>query len=93
MGIPGLIKSYGTVAKYAIESSIIEPWVLKKEMSITYQYEIQNKVEHLFKEFVIKIINSKFGSDIKIKFEVENSKIDVFVKKLVNISNGFIKYT
>ena len=93
LGISGLINAYGTVAKYAIENSIIEPWVLKKEMSITYQYEIQNKVEHIFKEFGIIIINSKFGSDIKIKLEVENSKIDMFIEKLVNISNGSIKYT
>jgi uncharacterized YigZ family protein len=93
LGISGLINAYGTVAKYAIENSIIEPWVLKKEMSIIYQYEIQNKVEHIFKEFGIIIINSKFGSDIKIKLEVENSKIDMFIKKLVNISNGSIKYT
>ena len=93
LGISGLINAYGTVAKYAIENSIIEPWVLKKELLITYQYEIQNKVEHIFKEFGIIIINSKFGSDIKIKLEVENSKIDMFIKKLVNISNGSIKYT
>ena len=66
---------------------------MKKEMLITYQYEIQNKIEHIFKEFGIIIINSKFGSDIKIKLKVENSKIDMFIKKLVNISNGSIKYT
>mgnify|MGYP001256067422 CR=1 FL=1 len=91
LGISGLISAYGISAQSSLENSSIIPFILKKEMTITYQYAIQNKIDYIFKEFKINILKSEFGIDIKIKFEIEESKADRLIKKLVNVTNDSIK--
>jgi uncharacterized YigZ family protein len=91
LGISGLINAYGTAARLVLENNSIIPMVLTKKMSITYQYEIQNKVEYILQKYEIIIIKTEFGSSIIAELEVENAKINILIETLISVSNGLVK--
>ena len=90
LGIPGLIHAYGKAVELALEKAVIKKWALLEQISFSYNYDLQKKVDAILQKFEVNIINADFGESIKMDIEVEVVKMDVLSQQLGEISNGKI---
>jgi len=91
LGIPGLIDAYSSAALLSIDDVKKSRWEEKEIISFDYSYEQKKIVESLIKEFSPEIIKHDFSDKIHIEISVQSKKVDLFRKKLRELSSGKIK--
>lgn len=76
LGVPGLIKAYGTAAEEAIKLANIEERIVKLQLKVKFSYNEMNKVMTFLKKINAVITHKIFESICEINFTVpiENSE-------------------
>ena len=86
LGIPGLIHAYGTSAEDAIKNAKLKPWFEKKQLLITYPYELEGVMKSILKKNQVEVINKDFGEKIKIQLEIDTESADEFIDSIREVS-------
>ncbi len=76
LGVGGLIQAYKTAAAEAISSGEIITEIVKKQMTLTFDYLAMNDVMRLIKEEELEILNQNFDNQCQIILVVRASKFD-----------------
>ncbi|MCK9219095.1 MAG: YigZ family protein [Bacteroidales bacterium] len=89
LGIPGLIHSYRTAAKEAIEHACIVEKTLMVKIQICFGYLAMNEVMHIIKEEECQIINRQSDESCTLEVMVRKSSVIRFqtrIQRLKDIS-------
>ena len=73
LGIPGLIRSYKTAAKNAIENNTILEKNIKEIYQVYFNYTEMNNVMQIIKKFQLKIIQKTLLEECNIIFSVRKN--------------------
>ena len=94
LGTGGLVKAYGNGAKGVLaaadEAGLFEELVAKKDFTFTTDYSLYKLVKNNMELFHISNLTEDFGTEIKITGKIHESEYQVFISKLLDISNGKI---
>ena len=94
LGTGGLVKAYGNGAKGVLaaadEAGLFEELVAKKDFTFTTDYSLYKLIKNNMEAFHISGLTEDFGTEITIQGEIHKSEYQVFISKLLDISNGRI---
>ena len=94
LGTGGLVKAYGNGAKGVLaaadEAELFEELVAKKSFTFTTDYSLYKLIKNNMELFHISGLTEDFGTEITIQGEIHESEYQVFISKLLDISNGRI---
>ena len=94
LGTGGLVKAYGNGAKGVLaaadEAGLFEELVAKKNFTFTTDYSLYKLIKNNMELFLISNLTEDFGTEITIQGEIHESEYQVFISKLLDISNGRI---
>ena len=94
LGTGGLVKAYGNGAKGVLAAAdaagLFEELVEKKSFTFTTDYSLYKLIKNNMELFHISNLTEDFGTEIKISGEIHESEYQVFISKLLDISNGKI---
>ncbi len=94
LGTGGLVKAYGNGAKGVIAAAdaagLFEELVAKKAFTFTTDYSLYKLIKNNMELFHISGLNEDFGTEIKITGEIHENEYQLFISKLLDISNGKI---
>ena len=94
LGTGGLVKAYGNGAKGVLaaadEAGLFEELVAKKDFTFSTDYSLYKLVKNNMELFHISDLAEDFGTEIKITGQIHESEYQVFISKLLDISNGKI---
>ena len=95
LGTGGLVKAYGNGAKGVLaaadEAGLFEELVAKKDFTFTADYSLYKLIKNNMEIFHISNLTEDFSTEIKITGQIHESEYQVFISKLLDISNGRIK--
>ena len=95
LGTGGLVKAYGNGAKGVLaaadEAGLFEELVVKKDFTFTTDYSLYKLIKNNMEAFHISGLTEDFGTEITIQGEIHESEYQVFISKLLDISNGRIQ--
>ena len=94
LGTGGLVKAYGNGAKGVLAAAdtagLFEELVAKKSFTFTTDYSLYKLIKNNMELFHISNLTEDFGTEISITGEIHESEYQVFISKLLDISNGKI---
>ena len=95
LGTGGLVKAYGNGAKGVLaaadEAGLFEELVAKKDFTFTTDYSLYKLIKNNMELFHISNLTEDFDTEITIQGEIHESEYQVFISKLLDISNGRIQ--
>lgn len=90
LGGGGLVRAYSHGCKIAVDAAKIMDMCNCFELTIKTDYNLYGKINYIFPDFEVKLINTEFGADVTISLLVKSETADEFEKELVEITNGRI---
>ena len=93
LGIPGLIRSYGTSAMDAIKKSEVITKMILEKYAVLFEHEQMNDVMRIIKEYNLEIIQTDFQISCKLTFLVPKKKSNLVLKTFKNNHKIKIKYS
>ncbi|MBP5520107.1 MAG: YigZ family protein [Treponema sp.] len=94
LGTGGLVKAYGNGAKQVLaaadKAGLFEELVAKKPFSFTTDYALYKIIKLTMEQFHIYNLTEDFATEITLKGEIRQDEHQIFVNKLLDISNGKI---
>ncbi len=94
LGTGGLVKAYGNGAKGALaaadQAGLFEELVAKKSFTFTTDYSLYKLIKNNMELFHISGLSEDFGTEITIHGEIHECEYQIFISKLLDISNGKI---
>ena len=91
LGGGGLVRAYSHGCKIAVDAARIMYMCDCYELTVTTDYNLYGKINHIFPEFEVKIISSEFTDEVTINLVVKTEICDNFVNELIDITNNKIK--
>ena len=94
LGVPGLIRSYKTVAADAITNATIITKTIKEYYEVRFKYPQMNDVMRLVKESDLEVVDTDLQIDCRLIFAVPKSKEEMVIetfKKDHELSIKFVK--
>lgn len=91
LGIPGLIRSYSTATRLALENAEIIIQNIEEKYEIYFPHTEINHVMQLMKEYNLKIIKREFELNCKLIFLVPKNKSNTVLVRLKTNQNLKIK--
>lgn len=90
LGGGGLVRAYSHSAKIAVDAAqrMIMCSCFKIEVSV--DYNLYGTISYILPEFGVKILDTDFGTEVKISLLVKSGEYLNLEKKLIDISNGKI---
>ena len=93
LGIPGLIRSYGTAAMDGIKKSEIITKMILEKYVVLFEHEQMNDVMRIIKEHNLEIIQTDFQISCKLTFLVPKKQSELVLASFKNNHKLSIKYT
>lgn len=90
LGGGGLVRAYSHSAKIAVDAAERMIMCACIPMEITADYDLYGKITNALPEFEVKITDTDFGADVKIKLFCKTGLADKLTERLTDISNGRI---
>ena len=94
LGTGGLVKAYGNGAKQVLAAAdtagLFEELVSKKPFTYTTDYALYKIIKITMEQFHLYNLAEDFGTEITIKGEIREDEHQLFISKLLDISNGKI---
>ncbi len=91
LGGGGLVRAYTHAAKIAVDAA--QKMIMCKCHRIDFKtdYGLYGKISYILPEFEAKVLNTDFGSDVKISLLVKKQFLKPLTEKLTDISLGNIE--
>ncbi|BDC92948.1 IMPACT family protein [Treponema bryantii] len=94
LGTGGLVKAYGNGAKGVLaaadEAGLFEELVAKKAFTFSTDYALYKLIKITLEQFHIYNLTEDFGTEITLTGEIREDEHELFISKLLDISNGKI---
>lgn len=90
LGAGGLIRAYAGAVNHAIEAVGCVEFVVQKELVLTLDYALYDKLQRYLASRNIEIIEPVFLSDITVKCFIEEDQVKSFLSELTEDFNGKI---
>ena len=94
LGTGGLVKAYGNGAKGVLaaadEAGLFVELVAKRDFTFSTDYSLYKLIKNNLELFHISNLSEDFGTEIMISGEIHESEYQLFISKLLDISNGKI---
>lgn len=90
LGGGGLVRAYSHGAKLAVDAAGIMLMCSCFEITAAMDYSLYGKISNILPDFEVKILDTDFSENVKLKFIVRSELCDALFEKLTDISNGQI---
>ena len=90
LGVGGLARAYGQAAQEALERATIELVVRKRRIVATHPFEVSNAIAALLAQHQVQPIESEYGTEVRLVFEIPIDEADAFERALVDATRGRI---
>ncbi len=91
LGVGGLVHAYTEGAKIAVNAAEIKIMAESTDLVIAIDYSLYGKLEHYINEHSILVINSDFGSDVKITVRLRLEDATGFEHDVTELSSAKAK--
>lgn len=88
LGGGGLVRAYTHSCKLAIESATIMQMYNCFELSISCDYNMYGKINHLLEEFDVMIVKTEFSEYVSIKLNIKSELCDKLINEIVDLTNA-----
>lgn len=85
LGIGGLLRAYSTSVSECLKKAEISKLINGKNITITFNYDIENKINYLLKNEVI--LNKKYDNNITYEVNIKNNDI---IDNLINLNVSIV---
>ncbi len=82
LGVGGLIQAYKNASADAIANATVVEREVMDEISITFDYPLQNQVNRILKDHGVKVLKSEFGFNCKLEISCRLSSTPSLLQKL-----------
>ena len=82
LGVGGLISAYKTAAFEALENNEIIEAIIKKNVTLKFDYLAMNDVMRLVKDLDLEILSQDFDNTCKMTVSIREGVIDIFESKI-----------
>lgn len=90
LGANGLVRAYSSACSAAAENAKLVIMLDACEISVTCDYSLYGKLAYIMPEFEVKMLESDFGSEVKMRMLVKAELADKLCERLVDAANGRI---
>lgn len=90
LGGGGLVRAYSHTSKIAVQASEIMVMCNCFEFSAQMDYNLYGKVTYILPDYDVKITQTDFSDNVKMKFLVKSELSDKLSKELTDLSSGNI---
>lgn len=90
LGAGGLIRAYAGSVNHAVEAVGLVEFINQRELILNLDYSLYDSLQRFLINQKIKISDSEFLSDIKVKCFIDEEKIDEVMNLLTETFNGKI---
>ena len=90
LGAGGLIRAYAGSVNHAIEAVGLVEFINQRELILNLDYSLYDSLQRFLIDQKIKISDSEFLSDIKVKCFIDEEKVDEVMNLLTETFNGKI---
>ena len=90
LGANGLVRAYSSACAAAADNAKLVIMLDAVELSVTCEYSLYGKLSYIMPEFEVKMLESDFGSEVKMRMLVKAELTDALCERLVDVSNGKI---
>ncbi len=91
LGTGGLIRAYSEAAKEALKNVAIKEKIRTKRLHLQSPFGQENVIFHLLDQTKGKVVQSIYGTDIRLTVELPQSHVSSFLNQLSEQSAGKIK--
>lgn len=88
LGGGGLVRAYSHAAKIAVDSAKKMHMCYCAMLQIDVDYSLYGKVQYALSDFVVKLVDSTFGSAVRMEILVDIEQEESFIEHITNITNG-----
>jgi uncharacterized YigZ family protein len=92
LGIPGLIRAYGTAAEDAINNNQIIIKTLKRRLCILFDYSQINDVMKIINDYKVEVVHRVFESNCKIEIEINENIFEQVIQSIQNNHRLIVEY-
>ena len=92
LGTGGLMRAYGDTADKALKAGEIEKKHKTQNLTFTVSFDFTNVIHNIASNFKAKIKDTKYGDDVTFDIEIRGSKFSSFKDKLIEATNGQVKF-
>ncbi len=90
LGKGGLTRAYSQGAAIAVNAARIMNMCDGYELSLTVDYSLYDKVSYILPDYEVKLLDTDYSADVKIRLLVKDERCEPLCEKLVDITNGRI---
>lgn len=94
LGIPGLIRAYGTAAAEAIANAELAPYIPMARFRLSHAYEQTRPVERLLTDYDARLEEATYGQAVELSIALPKESAQAFVQALHpfvhQLEEGFI---
>ncbi len=91
LGTGGLIRAYGEAARLALNGVKIIEKIKTRTITVALDYMREKFVYRLLDQMQGRVVDSEYGDEVKMKLELPESKIPLFLKQLEDLTHGQLK--
>jgi uncharacterized YigZ family protein len=91
LGTGGLIRAYADAANLALDQVVIKRKIRSNLLKLSFGYEMENTVRKLINDFNGRIQSGNYLKNIEMEVTIPHSQSDLFVAKIIEVSNNQIK--
>ena len=91
LGVPGLIRSYKTATRDALEQAEITHLIIKRTLVLTFDYMLMNPVMHIVKEEKLDVLKQDFALRCELVLDVERNREKIVAEKFNRIYGLIVK--
>ncbi len=88
LGANGLVRAYSTACAKALDNAELKVMCDAVQIDCRCAYGFYGKISYVLPEFEVKVLESDFGSDVRLSMLVKAEKSEEFCKKLIDITGG-----
>ncbi len=90
LGKGGLTRAYSQGAAIAVNAARIMNMCEGYELTLTVDYALYDKVSYILPDYEIKLLDTDYGADVKVRLLVREELYQALEEKLVDITNARI---
>ncbi|MCM1579703.1 MAG: YigZ family protein [Ruminococcus sp.] len=88
LGGGGLVRAYSKAAKIAVEAGVKKVMRSCRPLTVTADYGLYGKIAAMLPGFPVKVIDTEYGADVKIRLICPTEDVLPFEKELTDICSG-----
>lgn len=91
LGSGGLVRAYSNGLKMALQEIVLNEYVAKRRLRISFHYQFEGVIQHICKENDVVIVDAKYEAEPCFYLDVVERQLETFIAQLQEVTCGRIQ--